>query len=524
MFELIVRKLHLTILNSMHPSCNLTIKPKNSIFLIFLLQKMSDETIKLVETSTKPAQISSKPVRKHEDDDLKQPNKRQKSNVYDQPASNTKITDVIDDCLQPIFERIEFKDLCCVAIAHDNFKEVAGLVFARKYGKMEIRLTSDGITVRRDNNQMRSTYHGFSVKEPSHYIKFLQNLGDRISKLNIGLNTELYETLEPIMLQNCQDSLVELCLYKPQFGPSKLRNVFGSIKKSFPNIAKLVLNCCHLNEHASQLNVWFPKLERFTIFDCTFADPKVIIKKYQLLEYFSIGGWNEPNTLTKSQIYTILRLNPQIQSLDIGLASDGHELELYRQVNQILPALERLNLCWDMHSFKYHDNKIVTFKHLKSLVLDFRFNSFSGGRVLPLQFDQLIELEINHIPILTTEWMDFIIQQKGLTKLTVLPCDVTHVFHNRPNNQDLMRFGKELNNLNALKIDATAITTECLLQFMEMCKFLTELRLYWNVSGLFNSIPQDLLQHGPRIFAQFQDEWHIPLKTISPFILNRKID
>lgn len=373
---------------------------------------MAGDTVKQTNNGLKPAvdiikqaSPTSKPRRKRENDDSELLNKRHKPNSGGVYKCDTKLTDVIDDCLRPIFEYLNFKDLSCVAIAHSNFKEAAGFIFGRKYGKKEIRMTSDGITVHEDDNCMQSIFYGFSVKNPSkssYYMEFLRILGDRMCKLSIGMNNDLYKSLEPILLDNCTESLVELSLYKPHFGgPSKLRDVFGNIKKSFPNVKKLSLNRCHLNERASQLNVWFPKLQNLTIFDCTFTSSQLVVTTYPSLKHFSVGGWKQEHTLKKSQVCKILRLNPQICSLDIGLAADGHELKFFRRINVILPQLERLNMSWEMISFKYHNDEAVNFKHLRQLQLDFGFHSFSGARVLPFAFDQLTELEINNIPVLT---------------------------------------------------------------------------------------------------------------------------
>ncbi|XP_055301657.1 uncharacterized protein LOC129568117 [Sitodiplosis mosellana] len=485
---------------------------------------MAGEIVQLSGITPKLVQVISKPVRKRDNDDSDLPNKRRKSTDDKIPGCSTKITDVIDDCLEVIFGHLQFKDLSCAAIAHEHFRVAAGLIFGRKYGQKEIRLMSDGITVFHDDNHKHSVYHGFSVKKPSYYMEFLQSLGGRISKLNIGLGNGLYKTIEPTLLKTCVDSLVELTLHYPHLGPSKLLDVFAGIKKPFPNVVKLCLHGCHLNKQASRLGVWFPKLQRLTIFDSTFGDAKLVVTKYPLLEHFSVGGWKDENTLTQSQIYAMLRLNPQIHSLDIGLAADGYELDIYRRINKILPQLQNLNLCWEMNSFKQHDGKKVTFKNVKSLVLDFGFNSFSGARVLPLVFSQLTELEINNIPLLTGDWMDFIVQHKALTKLSVLPFNEYEFYFDRPNNQDLMRLGKELSNLNTLTIDATEISTICLLQFMQMSKTLTELRLHWNDCYAFTSFHHDLLQHGPGIFAQIRDHWHIPPKITNPFVLKRKAD
>lgn len=483
---------------------------------------MADITAKSSGITAKVDKVAMKPARKRDDDESDVPNKRQKSAEAEIPECNTKITDVIDDCLQVIFEHLQFKDLACAAIAHEHFRLTAGLIFGRKYGRKEIRLMSDGITVLHDDDPIRSIYHGFSVKNPSYYTEFLQSLSDRISKLNIGLNNVLYKSIESILLKNCAESLVELTLHYPHRDKSKLREALGGIKKSFTNVTKLCLHGCHLNEEPSRLSVWFPKLQSLTLFDNTFADSNHVVTKYPLLEHFSVGGWEEKHALTKSQIYKTLRLNTQIQSLDIGLAADSNELNFYRRVNQILPQLMHLNLCWQMNSFKHHNHKSIKFKNVKSLVLDFAFNSFSGARTLPLVFDQLTEMEINSIPLLTDDWMHFIIQNKTLTKLILLPFNETDFYFNRPNNQDLMRFAKELRMLNTLVIDATGISTNSLLQFLQMAKTLTTIQLHWNDCYAFTSFHHDLWQHGPGIFAQIRHQWHIPPKTTNPIILKRK--
>ncbi|XP_031634682.1 uncharacterized protein LOC116347985 [Contarinia nasturtii] len=452
----------------------------------------------------------SRLVRKCDDDDGP-PVKRQKLENVEVAKSDTKIHQLNNDCLELVFGHLKFKDLFCLAMASDQLDSAAAMVFRRKYGKNEIKFTGDGIT-----HLIEDEYLGFSVKQASTYKSFLHKFGAQLSKLNIEVQSTMYTAVEPILRNDCLVSLVELSLGDCRYESSKL-SVFGSIEQPFQNVEKLSLNRCHLNENASKLNKWFPALSSLSLYDNSYSDPNTIIAEYPKIVLFSAGSWRGPADLTEAQILAILRLNPTIQCLDIGLAADGNELDFYRQVNDILPQLERLQMCWEAKSFA-NGNEVITFKAVKNLTLNFTFNAFTGARVLPFAFDQLMEMELINMPIVNNTWLEFIGYNKKLTKLMVLPFNEDGLFMDRPNNQDLLRIAKELPNLITLAIDVTRITTDCIVQFMQMCQSLTTLQLYWNDLNSFN---HNVWVDGT-FFEQIDGEWNIPKRIISPITLKRK--
>lgn len=476
---------------------------------------------------TNRCESGQKRTRCDHDDDQGQPIKRQKLRSDANTEFDTQITDVNNDCLQMIFEHLLLNDLFNVAVANGNLSAAAGLAFKRNFGNQTFKFSHRSIFMLKDDPQLPSSSTEIQTTAETDHMAFLHNFGVFLKRLNVNIDNGSYKSIENLILKNCADSLTEMSLGEAdhRLNPSELQEVFRNIKQPFANVEKLCLNRCHMSEEGSRLNIWFPELRHLSLFDVKFTDVDVVLAHYPLLKHFGIGRWTNgcEHTLTMSQILTFLTKNPQIRSLDITLPANGYEHDFYRKINEILPELEQLRLCWDANSFKHHGNNVVAFKRLKKLALDFTFNSFTGARVLPFVFDQLTELEINNIPVLTEEWMEFIIRNKSLTKLTVLPFNEADVYFDRPNNQDLLRFAQKLSALNALTIDVTGITTNCILQFMMQCESVEVGQLFWNHLCGFNSFHHDFSKRGTTVFERIQGDWHVSPRNTNSIVLKRII-
>lgn len=447
--------------------------------------------------------------------------KRQKPDCAELLEPTTKLIDVNDDCLQMIFEHLTFSDLFNLAIANRCLSEAASSVFRRQYSREEFKFTQYSIFMLQSRYFPHNQVASMSKSDDS---AFLHNFGVYLKRLNVNVDNGRYESIEQFLLDKCSDSLTELTLGEPEhrwYAP-EFRNVFEHIKKPFVNIVKLCLNRCHLSAKGSCLSNWFPQLRYLSLFDVHFAELKSVIANYPLLEHFEIGDSVGQCTLTKKQILNLLSQNTQIRSLNVMMAANDDDCNFLQRINEFLPELEQLHLSWEANSLDHVPDNVITFKNLKKLVLDFAFNSFSL-KVVPFEFDQLSELEINNISLLTDDWMDFIVQNKALTKLVVLPFNTNDVYFDRPNNQDLMRFAKELSKLTALTVDVTEITTNCILQFLTRCDSVAEVHLVWNDLYGFNSFHHDFSKRGTATFQQIHGEWRIFPSDRNSIRLQRKV-
>lgn len=432
--------------------------------------------------------------------------------------ANTNLTDVNNDCLEHIFGYLKVQDLFSVAMADEGLRYAAESAFKRKYGRKLISFHREGILVYVEDRPQETVYHAYHITEISEQIAFLRRFGQQISKLCIsGRNNAEYKLFESVVFEQCVASLVELSLGDEwsQF----TMNVFEGIQQPFANVKKASFVRCHFNERAAKLNKWFPQLRHLALIDNTFVAPTVVVTKYPHIKRLAIGNFMEIG-LTKEHAIRMVQLNPQITDLSISLAADGYEFQFYRQLNELLPQLNRLHLCWESNSFEHHDGAIIAFKHLKKLMIDFSITSFNSNRMLPFAVDQLAELEVNNVPLMTHEWMHFITQNKELTKLSVLPINFSDAFFDRPNNQDLKQFGKELPKLTELTIDVSKITVNCIVQFVSKCDSIVTLRLYWDKLG-FSKFQYEYSTRGTDIFRKIQDKWNVCVSA-GRIVLERK--
>lgn len=96
-------------------------------------------------------------------------------------SNSMKLTDVINDCLEMIFDHLNVRDLFCVALASTKFTEIAKLVFKRNYGE-SVMIGDNRITYRRlvDFNSP-----DYQFLQSLNELTFIRIFGDVIQELHV---------------------------------------------------------------------------------------------------------------------------------------------------------------------------------------------------------------------------------------------------------------------------------------------------------------------------------------------------
>lgn len=233
-------------------------------------------------------------------------------NMAKKVISTTKITDVNTDCLELIFNHLEFCDLLNVANANKQFTSAAGYAFSKNYRMFTII----DITL---SSQKYSISNFLVLMDRTYALKMLRCFGRWIPKLMISymhINKPYAIELHRYLFKYCSETLNEI-----HFTEIKKCSLI-SFQYSFPKVQKVTFEMGKLKTNRFQLNEWFPKLCHLTLrFMREIVDPKLFEVNCPHLESLFIIGdcCDEQDGFKESIVLNILRLNPNFTYKPKGL-------------------------------------------------------------------------------------------------------------------------------------------------------------------------------------------------------------
>lgn len=126
------------------------------------------------------------------------------------------------------------------------------------------------------------------------------------------------------------------------------------------------------------------------------------------LEHIKLPDYS---SLGREKIYeNIFELNPQLRSIQVPKISD---YDILRMANEKLPHLERIQV-WSWGFSKPYNNGTIRFKNVKRFHIEFSGTVGTVGadsiiyEFIPLEFDQLEELEFVISSLIQEKWIRFI--------------------------------------------------------------------------------------------------------------------
>lgn len=215
------------------------------------------------------------------------------------------LIDLHFDCLEPIFKRLEFKDLLTMAQVSGRFVPIVSSIFAKKYALIKITFWEYKTEKRADV---------LLLKEMPLIVPFLQYFGDSISNLIVRFDDEhssQWLAIEQNILKFCS-GLKNLELEKCRKG------AFDSIEKPFQQLEVLSFISGHLGQTISNFNKWFPKLRHLTILHVNVANKYCIEETLPSLEHLDVKIGSASKKFSRGNIDEALRLNPQLRSIHLN--------------------------------------------------------------------------------------------------------------------------------------------------------------------------------------------------------------
>lgn len=264
-------------------------------------------------------------------------NKRQKLDPAEKSVHESRITDVVDDCLTKIFELLDFESLLNVAVSNRRLQAIAGSVYRRKYCTKRVFINP--YSTYAESDELAPTVSLIITHSNLNTcFQFLRCFGDSISKMNISyppciksVRSKHYAYVDQYINLYCADSLTSVRYeQRPAFR-------IETMKKPFSKVESLCIERSNLDEQLPQFLDWFPNLRRLKLFANT-VNRRYIEVSFPHLEHLSVEmSDNEMSAVnfSKKNLADFLRVNSQLKSVEILM-----DLRKPFKFDELLPIIE----------------------------------------------------------------------------------------------------------------------------------------------------------------------------------------
>lgn len=458
--------------------------------------------------------------RKHKRDRFKLA-KHAKLNAESEKKYVFGLTDLDDTALEHILQFLDLNELTNVANVCKQFNSsVHGHLRNKCIGRM-VTIDScgnahwlslndiNGKFVFKDHLEVESFFDGSpAISQLS--INYVPYVGPKQRFLSTTT-----KTTEKSVLENCSETLNNI-RFSTRFYPA-----MSDLTKPLSNVVDLELDQCELSANlCKHLNSLFPSLRRLVLNECKTPDPKCIEVHFPSLQELIVHGirWNRM-VFKKQNIIGAIRLNPQISRLVISFNStnDRHaasdhidyslDSDFYRFVSESLPKLKYLKMFGQRERESKPCGHEIAFGRVRKFSLHYIYTG-QPANIAPFSFERLRELELEHMKILSDDWIDFIVKNKRLKKLTI---DFDRDFGTA--NIERVKFHrmlKKLPELEKIHLRWDAVDIKDVSAVLSMCKSLV--KVYLRGDYVLDSMVQEIDRlTAKKSWAVFHDSKNIIL-------------
>ncbi|XP_055303238.1 uncharacterized protein LOC129568921 [Sitodiplosis mosellana] len=326
----------------------------------------------------------SRKRRKNERDELRKMKREAKrlkakatEEVTEASIPTIKITDLNNDCLEVIFNHLEFNDLFNVADSNKLLTSAAGRVYWKKYRKMPVDLYTCYTT----DECFKIRAHCIWVYDRTAALKFLRYFGHIITKLRItcfSIKNPYLAELHRYVFEYCSETLIQISFCY------MIACAFFPIEKSFPNVESVSFRYCMVDENLSQLNKWFPNVRRLTFGYFVKLDNRKCIEKYfPHLQSLSIERFCPQNQFgfEEQNAMEALRLNPNLQHLKLK----NFDTKFLRKASEYMKRVESLEITIRRSDIN-HRGSSIRLEKVKRLVIHGDRDQHIDFSTLPFTF------------------------------------------------------------------------------------------------------------------------------------------
>lgn len=283
------------------------------------------------------------------------------------PEAKT-LTNIYYDCLDQIFDFLNFESLLNVAQTCKRLRIAAAAKFSDEFDKTRIELYLH----RPDDWQSGVYWHPkcIYVVNLKFCLPFLRCFGAKISDLLVdysGTSIEHCGYVDQYISQYCAETLTNIVfLGKPEFS-------IELFQKPFKNVTAAAISEASLKNQLSNFVNWLPNLRRLELIEVEILtdDETLIAMSFPHLECLSISIAPEISMghLTYDQAMHLLNANRQLHCLKI-VSFYVMDIGIIKNVNELIQFANEYPLIDDLDmraSIFKADNAIDVFRQLNSL-------------------------------------------------------------------------------------------------------------------------------------------------------------
>lgn len=271
----------------------------------------------------------------------------------------------------------------------------------------------------------------FMFSDVSKLDDFFGKAGTKIPNLSIICAPitlmEKYQFAEESIFKHCFESLITIEIR------SNLLPVLSNVTHIFSKTEQLTLDGCDLSENlCDRFDQYFPSLRRLELKDCKAVDRTCIEREFKCLKELIVIGKRKQSrkAFNKSNVKGALHHNPQITQLIIDFNSTNDreldnvhpdfalDTDFYRCVGESLSNLKSLTVFGERRFQRDVCKDDIDFPILDKLILHDIYAQ-EPNEIAPFRLNKLRELKLMHMISLSDEWIQFIIRNNCLEKLTI---------------------------------------------------------------------------------------------------------
>lgn len=400
-----------------------------------------------------------------------------------------KLSDLNEDCLLQVLNRLSFSDLMSLAKSNNHLSDVVldelSRQFSRKTLNIHTELRPESIRkffgpMDENDNEIRirdTTLSANVLKEMGHLIRTLSL--ESATKYDPHANELIYKLIE----KHCSDSLVE-------FGLCNIFDGFlSNITEPFTKVEVVSLRGIveDFGNEEFDLSDMFPALHRLNI-DVLGPNITKIVSNYPHLNHLiiTLKDCRNPETCSSEPVIAgLFKKNPQIRNL---VLSHGNRNLLQIAADEL--DLEQLTIC-NYHERDGNQTQEIHFEHVKV----FKFtdtNEYHWPSNITFG-DELEEFIVEEIHARDYRYLDFIECHKHLKKLQISE-------RNGMKNEGLLRIASAKLNVCEIKLECdSSIEAKNIIELIESSSQLKRIILSFEAVTLTRAKVKAIAE----IFEQF---------------------
>lgn len=279
-------------------------------------------------------------------------------------APEKTLVDVNNDCLERVFEFLDFRDLIYLAEANKHLGVAAETVFIRKLKRRMIVVKIKNPSVRRHKIDIRSDLDVYDdvirIRSPLLAIQTIRRFGPSIPEIRLKSDESSFfrEKFFVHINKYCYKTLNTLIIN------GDYSNMFGAMENLFENVEKFTYHEGTIGRGCEQFNRIFPHLHHLKVIDSVISDWNYILYNFPKLDAFTFNyDLNFPTNFTDNYLKTIITLNPQLESFEL---ISYYEPSIWRFVNAKLKNLKSIYVSYSPPHAKNYTGGSIQFNTVET--------------------------------------------------------------------------------------------------------------------------------------------------------------